>query len=395
MVGNIEIVTPNHGLILDTFIMYGFIRAISEGEGGSDRLERTVVKPEGEYYSIEVSEEDIQEIEVRFYDSLYEAFKSDVSLARSGRSWRLGALFQNEEKTLDDLENFLEGLREASRDILKIFDLFRATSTWEEWRSYRCGLHIKILKRSLKVKSLVKDYTVQISLSPQLGKYLYNYDEGVYPRQQKVCPLCASLSILGLLSHSVRMVLREGGKTSGWQFVVMIPTTNVLAQKISLFREAFGKTGKLIMPLSLNKMPEVMTPLLLFKGMETSSLKDLLQTKPTLFAYRFEPSPGKPGVMAVRKTSEYPASRFIEFYLKVRERASNVDMKLLNYMEKDRYFPFFSELALSIMTRDPERFYKFLRGLSAEIIKEEKGKERAFFSEAFVKQALRFYGKRR
>jgi hypothetical protein len=385
--GNIRIVTPNHGLIVDTFIIYGLVRTISEGEKGSYFIEKFLIKPEGEYYSIEISEEIIQEIGETFYNNLYEAFKNDVDLSRS-KSWRLGILFQNEEKILNDLLEFLENLKDEK--VLNVFDLFQRPSTWEEWRSNRCKNHIKELKKSPKIFNLIKPYTVQISLSPQLGKYLYNFDRGVSPNQQKVCPLCASLSILGLLSYSVRMILMEGKRASGWQFVVVIPTMDTCAKEINLFRGAFGKTDELIVQ-PLSKMPEIITPLLLFKGVDTFRLMVLLQTRPILFSYRFEPSPGKPNVMAVRKISEYPASRFIEFYLKVRERSSGVDWRLLDRMSKFEYSPYFSELSLSIMTRDPDRFYNFLRGLASEIMRRENRKE--FFSEAFVEQALRFYGK--
>jgi hypothetical protein len=386
-----EIVTPNYGLVLDTFIMYGFVRAVGEGEGGDIRLSRTRIKPEGEYYLIEVNEEDSHEIRQKFYNSLYDAYTEDVEIARGGRRWKIGAL-QNEEKILEELKEFLKHLVEASGQISTIFDLFQKPSTWEEWRSNRCKFHVRELKRYSKLRNLTKNYIVQLSLSPQLGKYLYKYDEGLIPEQQKVCSLCASLAILGLLSYSVRMILREAGQNSGWQFVTLIPTTNVLASDVSLFRQAFGKNTLITPPLSIDKMPEIITPLLLFRETDTTNLEVLLRSKPTLFAYRFEPNPGKPQVMAVRKVSEYPASRFIEFYLSVKRKSSETDNRLLNFMRYAKYSPFFSDLALSILMKDSGRFYSFLRGFATETRKEQE--KPAFFSEVFVEQALQFYEKR-
>ncbi|MDW8034557.1 MAG: hypothetical protein RMI79_06480, partial [Nitrososphaerota archaeon] len=126
------------------------------------------------------------------------------------------------------------------------------------------------------------------------------------------------------------------------------------------------------------------------KDTDTYVLEMMQVSLPILFTYRFDPT-GKGGVFAVRKVSEYPASKFIDFYLHVKKLASNEDIRLLNYMKITEYFPYFSELALSILTDNVERFYNFLRGFVTETIR-RTGKP-VFFSQAFVEQALHFFYK--
>ncbi|MEM4610899.1 MAG: hypothetical protein QW190_08440, partial [Thermoproteota archaeon] len=63
----------------------------------------------------------------------------------------------------------------------------------------------------------------------------------------------------------------------------------------------------------------------------------------------------------------------------------------LNYMKNIEYSPYFSELALSILTDDVVRFYNFLRGFATETAR-RIGKP-AFFSQAFVEQVLHFFRK--
>jgi len=387
---NKKIITPGHGLIVDTFIMYGFVRTVLQGEGGDKRLANTQIKPEGEYFILEINEKDIYEIERSFYRNLHDAYASEVDRARSGKYRRVAA-FQKEEEIFDELRGFLRYIVLTSGKLPEIFEIFPSPLTWGEWRSNRCKKHSRMFGAISELKGLLKDYTAHIPLSPYLGKYLFEFDKGVDQKQQKLCPLCASLAILGLLSYSVRMVLM--GQGAGWQFVTIIPTKAVSGRDISLFNQAFGKDTLITPPQFITKMPEIITPLLLFKDTDTSILEILLQSSPMLFAYRFEPRPHSQ-VLLVRKVSEYPATRFIEFYLKVREKSSNLDKRLLDRMKFMEYSPFFAELALAILTKDFGHFYNFLRGFSTETAKDHyvsKDGKPVLFSNGFVEQALRFF----
>lgn len=380
-----EIVTPSHGQPLDTFIMYGIIRTIAQGEQRQECLERTRIKPEGEYYVIQIDKLDEYAIKDEFFKNLYEAYKREYGIARE-KSPQVAAL-QREEKVFNKIEEFL---KKNSRQALDISKLYKKPSEWEQWRSNKCMFHKKELAQNPRLKGPVKDFTAQVSLSPQLGKYLYKSDEGIRAEQQKICPLCISLALLGVLSYSVRMRLREGRRFLGWQFATLIPTKEASAMDLSLFRRIFGKEDKLIIqPFYSEKMPELIAPLLLFKDTDTDTLETLQVSSPILFTYRFDPSPGRAGVLAVRKVSEYPASRLIKFYLYVKERASNEDGRLLDHMKWVEYSPYFSELALSILTKDIEHFYNFLRGFAVE--KGRRTRKLKFFSQAFVEQALRFF----
>jgi hypothetical protein len=151
----------------------------------------------------------------------------------------------------------------------------------------------------------------------------------------------------------------------------------------------FGKEDKLIVqPHYYEKMPELIIPLLLFKDADTDTMRELQISSPMLYTYRFD-STERAGILAIRKVSEYPALRFIRFYLYVNERASNEDRRFLDHMKQPEYSPCFSELALSVLTGDIERFYNFLRGFTIERGK-RTGKP-AFFSQVFIEQALRFF----
>lgn len=378
-----EIVTPSHGQLIDTFIMYGIIKSIAKGEGGQEYLKRIRVKSEGEYYIIQVDKLDAANVKNEFFKNLYEACNKGYMVARE-KSLQVAAL-QGEEETFNKIEEFLKGVKNSGR-ILDISKLYGGPSEWKQWRSNRCGLHKKEMARISK--KFIKDMTVQISISSQLGKYLYKSDEGIKAEQQKICPLCFSLAFLGVLSYSVRMRLIEG-KSLGWQFATLIPTKETSAANLSQFGRTFGKEDRLIIqPLYINKIPELIIPLLLFKDTDTDTLECMQVSSPVLFTYRFDPT-GKAGVWAVRKVSEYPASRFIRFYLYVMKQASNRDRKLLDYMKRVEYSPYFSDLSLSILTGNIERFYNFLRGFTTE--SGRKAEKPAFFSQAFVEQALRFF----
>ncbi len=382
-----EIATPSHGQLLDTFIMYGIIRTIAQGEQYQECMERTRIKPEGEYYVIQIDKLDEHTIKDEFFKNLYEAYKREYGIARE-KSPQVAAL-QGEEKVFNKIEEFLKRGKN-SRQTLDISKLYKKPSEWEQWRSNKCKFHKKELAQNPQLKESVKDFTAQVSLSPQLGKYLYKSDEGIRAEQQKICPLCISLALLGVLSYSVRMRLREGRSFLGWQFATLIPTKEASATGLSLFRRIFGKDDKLIIqPFYSEKMPELIAPLLLFKDTDTNTLETLQVLSPILFTYRFDPSPGKAGVLAVRKVSEYPASRLIKFYLYAKERASNEDGRLLDHMKLVEYSPYFSELALSILTKDIEHFFSFLRGFAVE--KRRRTRKLVFFSQAFVEQALRFF----
>jgi hypothetical protein len=365
--------------------MYGIIRTIAQGEQGQECLKRTRIKPEGEYYVIQIDKLDEYAIKDEFFKNLYEAYKQGYRIARE-KSPQVAAL-QGEEKVFNKIEEFL---KKNSRQALDISKLYKKPSEWEQWRSNKCRFHKKELAQNPQLKESVKDFTAQVPLSPQLGKYLYKSDEGIRAEQQKICPLCISLALLGVLSYSVRMRLREGRRFLGWQFATLIPTKEASANDLSLFGRIFGKEDKLIIqPFYSEKMPELIAPLLLFKDTDTATLETLQASSPILFTYRFDPSPGRAGVLAVRKVSEYPASRLIKFYLYVKERASNEDRRLLDHMKWVEYSPYFSELALSILTKDIEHFYNFLRGFTVE--KGRRTRKLTFFSQAFVEQALCFF----
>ncbi|MEM1986673.1 MAG: hypothetical protein QXQ24_08055 [Nitrososphaeria archaeon] len=378
-----ELVTPSHSQLFDTFIMYGIIRSISESEQREKYLEKIRIKPEGEYYIVQLDRQIEDNIRKEFFKNLYEAFNREYGVART-KSFLVAAL-QGEEKLFEEAKRFLEEVKKLGQT-LDISKLYGSISPWKEWRSNKCGLHKKVIKTSY-----LKDHTVQLSLSPQLGKYLYKSNEGIKTEQQKACSLCTSLALLGILSYSIRMRLIEKGKVLGWQFATFLPTKETSAKELSYFRLVFGKEEKLlIQPLLSEKIPELIIPLLLLKDTDTAVLEIMQVSLPILFTYRFDPT-GKGGVFAVRKVSEYPASKFIDFYLHVRKLASNEDIRFLNYMKNIEYSPYFSELALSILTDDVVRFYNFLRGFATETAR-RIGKP-AFFSQAFVEQVLHFFRK--
>ncbi|MEM0010525.1 MAG: hypothetical protein QXE05_06675 [Nitrososphaeria archaeon] len=373
-----ELVTPSHGQLFDTFIMYGIIRSISESEQQEKYMEKIRIKPEGEYYIVQLDRQFEDNIKKEFFKNLYQAFNREYEVAHEKSS--LVAALQGEKKLFEEIKRFLEEVKSLGQT-LDISKLYGSLSQWKEWRSNKCGLHKKMIKTSY-----LKDHTVQLSLSPQLGKYLYKSNEGIKTEQQKACSMCTSLALLGILSYSIRMRLKG---RSGWQFATFLPTKETSAKELSYFRLVFGKEEKLIVqPLFSEKIPELIIPLLLLKDTDIAVLEIMQVSLPILFTYRFDPT-GKGGVFAVRKVSEYPASKFIDFYLHVRKLASNEDIRFLNYMKNPEYSPYFSELALSILTDDVVRFYNFLRGFATETAR-RIGKP-AFFSQAFVEQALHFF----
>jgi hypothetical protein len=89
--------------------------------------------------------------------------------------------------------------------------------------------------------------------------------------------------------------------------------------------------------------------------------------------------------------SEYPASKFIEFYLRIRRKAGHIDFQYLDMMRWSEYSPVFVELSLAILTRDVDRFYNFLRGFATDTARVNRNGVPSLFSVGFVEEALRFF----
>ncbi|MEM1547001.1 MAG: hypothetical protein QXP91_11190 [Candidatus Methanomethylicia archaeon] len=342
-----KIYTPRHPLILENYIMYGIVSALSRGLK-PDKQYRIKVTPKGEFYEISYPEElridcsSIYNDVVRAHDELIEIEKFP---RRIGLLGSLG--FQNEE-------NIFKFISETT-EVENINGIYSGESLELSERGSPCELHGKHVK------------TAQIPLAPTLGKYYSKHiSDDVSlpkPRQYSICSLCLLLALEGLLKYSTIFLIR-GERYTAWIFSQLKPNTTCTADNLNylivqnqLSKRAIARKNY------MNEVPEIVVPLLVFYIADSHVAMELSKLTPELISYKLE---GVGKAPAIRSYNTYNITSLLEFISTVKGVKPEFEYTIDALRRHvDKCVDALTFLSLSILAGNIDNFYDFLRLCSA------------------------------
>jgi len=338
-----KIYTPGHPSILETYIMYGIISALSRNLM-PDEQKQIRVSAKGLFYEIEYSEE-LQIDCSSLYDSVLKAYNSVRDVEKFQGVGLLGPLgFQNEEKVIEFVSQAA-----TVKDISEVYSLVPRESSERE---SPCKLHERRLR------------TAQIPIAPMLGKYYSKHEaSGVsIPKamQYKICPLCLLFALEGLLKYStIFQVLSE--RSTSWIYSQLKPSITCGADELNylLIQNRLSKKAVARRAKFMNEIPEIVVSLLVFYVADSHVAMELSKLEPEFISYRLEVAGKAP---AIRSYNTYNVKPLLEFISTIKstnpEFESTIDALRINI---DRCIDALTFLSISALVRDIDKFYNFLR----------------------------------
>jgi hypothetical protein len=342
-----KIYTPGHPPILETYIMYGIISALSRSLT-PDEQEQIRVSTKGLFYEVEYSEE-LQINCSSLYDSILKAYNSVRDVEKFPiKVGLLGSLgFQKEE----------EVIRFASQaaTVENIGEVYSSAPRESSKRESPCELHGEKLK------------VAQIPIAPMLGKYYSEHEaSGVsIPKamQYKICPLCLLFALEGLLKYSTIFLVRSKRSTS-WIYSQLKPNITCGADKLNnlLIQNRLSKKA-IARREFMSEIPEIVVPLLVFYVADSHIAMELSKLEPEFISYRLEVAGRAP---AIRSYNTYNVKTLLEFISTIKntnpEFENTIDTLRRNI---DRCIDALTFLSISALVKDIDKFYNFLRLCSA------------------------------
>ncbi|MEM3382787.1 MAG: hypothetical protein QXL52_04820 [Nitrososphaerales archaeon] len=376
------IYTPGHSREVDALILYGIVDTLNNLEE-RESLEDVKIYPRGSYFEIHTT----RSYGLDFYKKLLELNRQDYSDFALFKTKKAGALlpilgFQNEEKFIRELWDTSNSITKRS---VALDDLYSERPSLQGWRMTPCKKHIKLIGTELMI--------LYMAAAPMLGKYLYNYDNGLKENvYHRLCGLCYLLASQGLLAGAYKLNLRAArGRqiraARDRQIAYYIPTHETNADKIVSIQKAVKAKENILKVFE--DFPTISLPIALLYDKDPTFLYVLESMGAILYSYRLIYTGQKIGVWAVRSVSDHPLQNYINFFKRMREESDTIrDIDKIFPLIKDSDFSYvFSTLSLAVLNNNPEIFYSFLRDYTSLATRQNK----ALFSQSFVEKAFEYF----
>lgn len=365
------IYTPGHSREVDALILHGIVDILNNLEE-RESLEGVKIYPQGSYFEIHTT----RSYGLDFYRKLLELNKHDYldfALFKSKKGEKLLPIlgFQKEEEFVRKLWN-TSITRHPALD-----DLYSERPP-QGWRMTPCKKHVNLIgAKSMEI--------LYMAAAPALGKYLYNYDNGLKENvYHKLCRICYLLVSQGLLAGTYKLDLHTARSR---QIAYYIPTRETNADKIVSIQKAV-KAKENVLKI-FEDFPTISLPIALLYDKDPTFLCVLESMGTILYSYRLISTGRRMGVWAVRSVSDYPLQSYINFFKRMREDSDairDID-KIFPLIRESNFSHVFATLSLAVLNDNPEIFYSFLRDYTSLATRQNK----ALFSQSFVRKAFEYF----